>query len=48
MVRCRSESLLAAQLLFCSLNADMAEQELNLLQFATGDVPNGRAKSLSH
>jgi hypothetical protein len=42
MVHGRSESLLAAQVLFCSLNADMAEQELNLLQFAAGDVTQAR------
>jgi hypothetical protein len=42
MVHGRTESMLAAQVLFCSLNADMAEQELNLFQFATGDVTQAR------
>jgi hypothetical protein len=38
MVYCQTESQLAPKVLFRRLDAHMTEKQLNLLQFASGDV----------
>lgn len=38
VIHSRPESLLAAEVLFCGLNADVTEQKLNLFQFAARHV----------
>jgi hypothetical protein len=43
MIDSRPETLLATQILFRGLDTDMAEQELNLFQFAARDVTQARA-----